>query len=152
MDDTHSNPLTEAPSGELLLYTSVDGSVRAECRFEADTLWLTQASIAELYGKDVRTINEHLQNIFHDGELDKNATIRKFRIVRFEGDRQVSRELDHYNLDAILAVGYRVRSVQGTQFRQWATKTLQEYLVKGFVMDDALLPNHPKQAALCQYS
>ncbi len=99
--------------------------------------------MAELYDKDVRTINEHLINIYNEGELVQNATIRKFRMVRLEGTRQVSREIDHYNLDAILAVGYRVRSLRGTQFRQWATQTLKEYLIKGFVMDDERLKNPP---------
>lgn len=106
-------------------------------------LWLSQASMAELYDKDVRTINEHLINIYKEGEFEQNATIRKFRIVRQEGTRQVSREIEHYNLEAILAVGYRVRSARGTQFRQWATQTLQEYLIKGFVMDDERLKNPP---------
>lgn len=99
--------------------------------------------MAELYDKDVRTINEHLINIFSEGELGQNSTIRKFRIVRQEGKRQVSREIEHYSLEAILAVGYRVRSVRGTQFRQWTTQTLQEYLIKGFVMDDERLKNPP---------
>jgi hypothetical protein len=87
----------------------------------------------------VRTVNEHLKNIFEEGELDPGATIRKFRIVRDEGDRQVTRMIDHYALDAILAVGYRVRSRRGTQFRRWATTTLRGYLIKGFVMDDERL-------------
>lgn len=99
--------------------------------------------MAELYDKDVRTINEHLINIYNEGELVQNATIRKFRIVRLEGTRQVSREIDHYNLDAILSVGYRVRSQRGTQFRQWATQILKEYLIKGFAMDDERLKNPP---------
>ncbi|HHQ4765645.1 virulence RhuM family protein [Aeromonas veronii] len=135
--------IPQAPQGELVLFTSADGHTRVECRFESDTLWLSQAAMAELYDKDVRTINEHLINIYHEGELVQNATIRKFRIVRLEGTRQVSREIDHYNLDAILAVGYRVRSLRGTQFRQWATQTLKEYLIKGFVMDDERLKNPP---------
>ncbi|PTU69710.1 hydroxyacid dehydrogenase [Chromobacterium haemolyticum] len=132
-----------APVGEFVMFSSADGQVRIECRFESETLWLSQATMAELYGKDVRTINEHLQNVFKEAELDPAATIRKFRIVRQEGARQVSREIDHYSLSAILAVGYRVRSPRGTQFRQWATQTLQEYLVKGFVMDDERLKNPP---------
>lgn len=99
--------------------------------------------MAELYDKDVRTINEHLINIYNEGELVQIATIRKFRIVRLEGTRQVSREIDHYNLDAILSVGYRVRSQRGTQFRQWATRILKEYLIKGFTMDDERLKNPP---------
>ena len=133
--------LTQPPAGEFIMFASGDGRVRVECRFESDTIWLSQAAMAELYDKDVRTINEHLINIFSEGELVQNSTIRKFRIVRQEGKRQVSREIDHYNLEAILAVGYRVRSPRGTQFRQWATQTLQEYLIKGFVMDDERLKN-----------
>lgn len=140
MTDKH---LPQPPVGEFLLFQSEDGRARVECRFQSDTLWLTQASMAELYDKDVRTINEHLINIFSEGELGQNSTIRKFRIVRQEGKRQVSREIEHYSLEAILAVGYRVRSVRGTQFRQWATQTLQEYLIKGFVMDDERLKNPP---------
>ena len=138
-----SENLPQAPQGEFVLFQSTDGRTRVECRFESDTLWLPQAAIAELYGKDVRTINEHLMNIYNEGELGQNATIRKFRIVRQEGTRQVSRDIEHYNLAAILAVGYRVRSLRGTQFRQWATQTLQEYLIKGFVMDDERLKNPP---------
>ncbi|ELY3085573.1 virulence RhuM family protein [Klebsiella aerogenes] len=135
--------ITSSPAGEFIMFASGDGKVRVECRFESDTIWLSQATMAELYDKDVRTINEHLINIFSEGELAQNSTIRKFRIVRQEGKRQVSREIDHYNLEAILAVGYRVRSSRGTQFRQWATQTLQEYLIKGFVMDDERLKNPP---------
>ena len=135
--------LPQAPAGEFLLFQSDDSRVRVECRFEAETLWLSQASMAKLYGKDVRTINEHLVNIFAESELVQNSTIRKFRIVRLEGKRQVAREIDHYNLEGVLAVGYRVRSTRGTQFRQWATQTLQEYLIKGFVMDDERLKNPP---------
>ncbi|EIX7809392.1 virulence RhuM family protein [Salmonella enterica] len=140
MTDKHLFP---SPAGEFVMFASGDGRVRVECRFESDTIWLSQASMADLYDKDVRTINEHLINIFSEGELGQNSTIRKFRIVRQEGKRQVSREIDHYNLEAILAVGYRVRSPRGTQFRQWATQTLQEYLIKGFVMDDERLKNPP---------
>ncbi|HCT4437807.1 TPA: virulence RhuM family protein [Klebsiella aerogenes] len=135
--------ITSSPAGEFIMFASGDGKVRVECRFESDTIWLSQATMAELYDKDVRTINEHLINIFSEGELAQNSTIRKFRIVRQEGKRQVSREIDHYNLEAILAVGYRVRSSRGTQFRQWATQMLQEYLIKGFVMDDERLKNPP---------
>lgn len=129
--------------GELLVYQTEDGRTRVECRFENETLWLSQALLAELYQKDVRTINEHLKNIYEDKELDPEATIRKFRIVQIEGSRDVAREIDHYSLEAILAVGYRVRSKQGTQFRRWATERLKEYLIKGFTMDDERLKNPP---------
>ena len=131
------------PQSEFILYQTEDGRTRIQCRFENETLWLSQALIAELFQKDVRTINEHLVNIFEEGELHREATIRKFRIVRHEGARQVSREVEHYNLDAIIAVGFRVRSHRGTQFRQWAISRLNEYLVKGFTMDDERLKNPP---------
>lgn len=129
--------------GEFLLYETEDGKTRVECRFVEDTLWLTQALMAELFQVKIPTINEHLKTIYADGELQPEATIRKFLIVRQEGSRQVSRNIDHYNLDAILAVGYRVRSTRGTQFRRWATERLREYLVKGFTLDDQRLKNPP---------
>lgn len=131
------------PHFELILYQTEDGRTRIQCRFENDSLWLSQAQIADLFQKDVRTINEHLVNIFDEGEVAREATIRKFRIVRAEGGRQVAREIEHYSLEAILAVGYRVRSRRGVQFRQWATARLSEYLVKGFTMDDERLKNPP---------
>ncbi|MBO1926538.1 virulence RhuM family protein [Thiomicrorhabdus sp. 6S2-11] len=137
-----------APHSEFLLYQTEDGQSRVECRFEAETIWLTQALMAELYQKDVRTINEHLKGIYADSELAEGATIRKFRIVRQEGSRQVSRLIEHYSLEAILAVGYRVRSSRGTQFRRWATERLSEYLRKGFVMDDERLKNPPVEGSL----
>ena len=131
------------PASEIILYQTEDGRTRIECRFEGETLWLTQALIAALFQKDVRTINEHLVNIYDEGELGREATIRKLRMVRTEGKREVAREIEHYNLDAILAVGFRVRSHRGTQFRQWATARLSEYLVKGFTMDDERLKSTP---------
>ena len=133
----------ETPKSEIILYQTEDGRTRIQCRFENESIWLTQLMIAELFQVTVPTVNEHLKGIFDDGELDTGATIRKFRIVRIEGKREVSREIEHYNLAAILAVGYRVRSHRGTQFRQWATARLSEYLVKGFVMDDERLKNPP---------
>lgn len=140
--------MSDQPSGEFLLYETEDGKTRVECRFAADTLWLTQALMADLFQVTVPTINEHLKTIFAEGELLAEATIRKFLIVRQEGNRQVSRNLDHYNLDAILAVGYRVRSARGTQFRRWATERLRDYLVKGFTMDDERLKNPPVGASV----
>lgn len=131
------------PQSEMVLYQTPDGRTRIECRFEDKSIWLTQKLIADLFQKDVRTINEHLLNIYDEGEIDPEATIRKFRIVRSEGQREVAREIEHYSLPAILAVGYRVRSPRGTQFRQWATATLSEYLVKGFAMDDERLRDPP---------
>jgi hypothetical protein len=113
-----------------------DAQTRVQVRLIDGLLWLTQRQMAELYQKDVRTINEHLKNIYVDGELNPDATIRKFRIVAREGAREVERLVDHYNLDAVLQVGCRVRSPRGAQFRQWATETLKSYLVKGFALDD----------------
>jgi len=136
-------PDKEHSQSSIILYQTEDGRTRIQCRFENETIWLTQALIADLFQKDVRTINEHLVNIFEEGELSREATIRRFRIVRREGTREVNREVEHYCLEAILAVGYRVRSHRGTQFRQWATARLSEYLVKGFTMDDERLKNPP---------
>jgi hypothetical protein len=131
------------PTGEIILYQTEDGGTRIECRFEEENLWLSQALIAELFQITVPTVNEHLKGIYEEGELQSEATIRKFRIVRKEGSRQVTREIEHYNLEAVLGVGFRVRSQRGVAFRQWATARLQEYLVKGFVMDDVRLKNPP---------
>lgn len=122
--------------GEFLLFQTEDGRTRIEVRLEDQTLWLPQRMISDLFQVSVPTVNEHLKGVYDDGELDPAPTIRKFRIVQTEGSRSVSRIVDHYNLDAILAVGYRVRSLRGTQFRIWATERLREYLVKGFAMDD----------------
>ena len=130
-------------AGEFIFYQAEDGQTYIECRFENETLWLTQAQMAELFQVSVPTVNEHLANLVAETEIDPEATIRKFRIVRQEGSRQVAREVEHYSLEAILAVGYRVRSHRGSRFRQWATARLKEYLVKGFVLDDERLKNPP---------
>ncbi|MCB2213263.1 virulence RhuM family protein [bacterium] len=122
------------PDGQLLIYR--DGGQRLQVRLDGSTVWLPQRLIAELYQVSVKTVSEHLINIYEDGELDREATIRKFRIVQREGSRDVARNVDHYSLEAILAVGYRVRSARGTAFRQWATARLSELLVKGFTLDD----------------
>lgn len=123
----------------MALFTSEDGRVRLQLKLEDETLWLTQKQLAELFEKTPPTINEHLKNIYEEGELEPDSTIRKFRIVAREGTRDVERLLDHYNLEAVLAVGYRVRSDRGVQFRKWATQVLKEYLIKGFAMDDERL-------------
>lgn len=121
---------------QIEIYQTQDGAPQVEVRFEQDTLWLSQAQMAQLFEKDVRTINEHVKNIYSEHELDATeATIRKFRIVRQEGSRQVQREIDHYNLDMVISVGYRVNSIKGTQFRIWATQRLREYLLHGYSID-----------------
>jgi hypothetical protein len=133
----------EMPQSEMILYQTADGRTRIQCRFENETIWLSQMMIAELFQTTVPNINQHLKAIYADGELAEEATIKSYLIVRSEGAREVSREVLHYSLQAILAVGYRVRSHRGTQFRQWATARLSEYLVKGFAMDDERLKNPP---------
>ncbi len=131
------------PQSEFILYQTEDGRTRIQCRLENETLWLTQIQIAELFQTTVPNINLHLRAIYAEGELTAEATIKSHLIVRLEGSRQVSRPVMHYSLPAILAVGFRVRSHRGTQFRQWATARLSEYLVKGFAMDDERLKNPP---------
>ena len=120
----------------MLIYQSDDGLTKIDVRLEEDTVWLTQLQLAELYKTSKSNISEHIANIFEEGELVKEATVRKFRTVQFEGDRQVERNLVHYNLDMIISLGYRVHSKIATNFRRWATERLKEYMIKGFTMDD----------------
>lgn len=128
---------------EIILYQAEDGQTRIQCRFEHENVWLTQRLLAALYQVGVNTINHHIKEIYADGELTPEATIRNYRIVQTEGARAVERDVEHYSLEMILAIGYRVRSQRGTAFRQWATARLKEYLVKGFTMDDERLKNPP---------
>jgi hypothetical protein len=127
------------PQGELLVYQGQGVDSPVQVRLEGNTVWLSQKLMAELYDVSIPTINEHISNIYDDEELLPEATIRKFRIVQNEGSRQVGRLIDHYNLEMILAVGFRVRSKRGSQFRKWANQRISEYLVKGFTMDDERL-------------
>lgn len=129
----------EAPKSELILYQTADGGTRIECRFDGETLWLTQAQMAELFQTTPQNITMHLKEVFGEGELSEEATCKEYLQVRQEGARTVTRSLRHYRLEAILAVGYRVRTHRGTQFRQWATARLSEYLVKGFTLDEQRL-------------
>jgi hypothetical protein len=134
----------EQPSASsMILYQTEDGQTRVQCRFEEGTIWLQQAQIAELFQTTPQNITTHLKALFAEGELAEAATCKEYLQVRQEGARQVTRSLRHYNLSAILAVGYRVRSPRGLQFRQWASARLSEYLVKGFTMDDQRLKNPP---------
>ncbi len=128
-------------TAEFLIFTAQEGENSIEARYEDETIWLSQKLIAELFEVDVRTVNEHLKNIYKQNELIVDATIRKFRIVQTEGKREVTRNIEFYNLDAIISVGYRVNSVRATQFRQWATKVLREFAIKGFVLDKKRLEN-----------
>ena len=131
----------DTPTGELILYQTEDGRTRIQCRFEGETVWLTQALMAELFQTTPQNITQHLREVYAEGEIEEPATCKEFLQVRTEGGRQVSRLLRFYSLEAILAVGFRVRSHRGTQFRKWANSRLSEYLVKGFTMDDERLKN-----------
>lgn len=126
---------------KIIFYQNQNSNVVINVTYFEDNFWLTQRLIAQLFGVEVPAINKHLNNIFEENELDKEATISKMEIVQQEGNRQVKRQVEFYNLDAIIAVGYRVNSKQATQFRIWATKTLKEYIIKGFVLNDEMLKN-----------
>ena len=123
-------------ASEIIIYQNTDGNIKVDVRMEEETVWLSQAQMCELFQKSKATISEHIKNVFEEGELEMEATVRKFRTVQKEGDRDVERMLDFYNLDVIISVGYRVKSPQGTQFRIWATQRLKEYIVKGFALND----------------
>ncbi|MCK9379333.1 MAG: virulence RhuM family protein [Candidatus Moranbacteria bacterium] len=127
---------SNSDSGEIIIYKGVDGTPGVEVRMQGETVWLSQKQMAELFDKDVRTINEHIKNVFNEGELEKNSVIRKFRTTASDGKTY---DTNFYNLDVIISVGYRIKSLRGTQFRIWATQKLKEYIVKGFVMDDERL-------------
>lgn len=120
----------------MIIYQNENGDIKVDVRFEDNSLWLSQAQLCELFGKAKSTISEHITNVFQEGELDENSTVRKFRTVQIEGNREVSRDVEYYNLDMIIAVGFRVKSPQGTKFRIWANTKLKEYITKGFVLDD----------------
>jgi hypothetical protein len=123
-------------NSEILIYQNSEGSIKIDVRLEDESVWLTQAQLCELFQKSKATISEHIKNVFEEGELDQNSTVRNFRTVQTEGNRQVERAIDFYNLDVIISVGYRVKSHQGTQFRIWATQRLKEYIIKGFTLND----------------
>ena len=133
-----------AGRSEVLLYSDESGKEYISVVFKDETFWLTQKAMAELFAVNVPAVSKHLQNIYEEGELERSSTVSKMETVQQEGERQVKRTVDHYNLDAIIAVGYRVNSKKATRFRQWATKTLKEYIQKGFVLNDELMKNgHP---------
>ncbi|HXE76746.1 MAG TPA: RhuM family protein [Rhodanobacter sp.] len=137
----HDKKLIRNSTAEFLIFTAQAGEKSIEARYEDDTVWLSQKLMAELFAVDVRTVSEHLKNVYDSAELLREATIRKFRTVQSEGERQVARNVDFYNLDAIISVGYRVNSVRATQFRQWATGVLREFALKGYVLDRKRMEN-----------
>lgn len=126
-------------NNKILIYTDNDGLTKIDVKLEEDTLWLTQAQMCDLYQTSRTNVVEHIKHIYEEGELEEEATCRKFRQVRQEGERMVNRDIPYYNLDMIIALGYRVRSIIATRFRQWATQRLKEYITKGFTMDDERL-------------
>lgn len=128
-------------TSQIIIYQAEDGHTKLDVRLEDETVWLSQKHMAELFQVSKSTISEHISNIYADGELVEEATVRKFRIVQTEGTRNVKREIEHYSLDMIISVGYRVKSHVATRFRQWATQHIREYIVKGFVLDDERLKN-----------
>lgn len=127
------------PMSEILLYQTEDGDTRIDVRLQDETVWLTQAQMAELFQTTKQNISLHVKNVYEEGELEQKATVKESLTVQKEGERQVSREVLYYNLDVIISVGYRVKSIRGTQFRIWATQRLKEYLIKGFALDDERL-------------
>uniref|UniRef100_UPI0034E0559E virulence RhuM family protein n=1 Tax=Candidatus Thiodubiliella endoseptemdiera TaxID=2738886 RepID=UPI0034E0559E len=133
--------MSEKNTSQFIIYQSEDGKIRLDVRFMEQTVWLTQALMAQLFNTTPENILMHLKNIYNEGELNQIATTKDFLVVRKEGDRVVKRHLQHYNLDAIISVGYRVQSHSATRFRQWATGQLKEFIIKGFVLDDERLKN-----------
>ena len=125
--------------GEILIYQTDDGQTNIEVKIEDDTVWLTQQQMSELFQTSRTNVVEHIKHIYEEGELDEISTCRNFRQVRKEGNREVTRQIPHYNLDMIISLGYRIKSVIATRFRQWATKRLKEYMIKGFTIDDERL-------------
>ncbi|MBW7854585.1 MAG: virulence RhuM family protein, partial [Candidatus Kapabacteria bacterium] len=128
-----------AEQQDIFIYQTEDGVTKIQVQLTDSTVWLTQAAMVELFQSSKANISEHIKHIFEEGELQEEATVRKFRTVQTEGTREVTRNIDYYNLDVIISVGYRVKSLRGTQFRIWATERLREYLIKGFTMNDDLL-------------
>ena len=133
------NTPADSPGGEVLVYEAADGSARVDVRLEQDTVWLTQRQMSELFATSTDNVGLHLKNIFSESELEESATTEDFSVVQSEGGRQVRRQIKYYNLDAIISVGYRVKSAQGTRFRQWATRVLRNHLVQGYTFNQTRL-------------
>ena len=130
---------TDVGKGEVVIYKAKSGDICLDVKLAKETAWLSQKQMAVLFDKDIRTVSEHIQNVFNEGELERESTIRKFRIVQVEGKRHIERDVDFYNLDVIISVGYRVKSKRGTQFRVWATTVLKNYLVQGYALNQKRL-------------
>ena len=130
---------------EIVIFKTADEKISVDVRFEGETVWLTQAQLVDLYGSSKANVSEHIKHIFEEGELTKEATVRKFRTVQTEGNRSVEREVEYYNLDMIISLGYRIKSKIVTQFRQWATKHLNEYIRKDFTKELKQIENKNKE-------
>jgi len=131
---------------DIIIYENKNGDIKVDVTFEEESLWLNQSQICEIFCKSKSTVSEHIKNIFEEKELNLSSTVRKFRTVQTEGTREVSRDIEFYNLDMIIAVGFRVKSKEGTQFRQWATQRLNEYITKGFILNDDRFKNGTSMA------
>jgi hypothetical protein len=129
----------KTPDSEIIIYQTDDGKTRIDVRIQEETVWLSLNQMAELFQRDKSVISKHIRNIYEEGELEQTATVAHYATVQFEGDREVARNIEYYNLDVIISVGYRVKSHRGTQFRIWATQRLKEYIIKGFTLDDERL-------------
>ncbi|WP_028315892.1 virulence RhuM family protein [Desulfatibacillum aliphaticivorans] len=152
MTDNHNLPALPDDPGEFLLYQTDDHGARVDVRLHQETVWLSLNQMASLFQRDKSVISRHIRSVFEEGELNREATVAKFATVQTEGTRKVERQIEFFNLDVIISVGYRVKSLRGTQFRMWATQKLKEYMVKGFVMDDERLKNPPvKDSAVPDY-
>ena len=144
--------MSELNKGEIVIYTAKDGSISLNTRLEDDTIWLTQDMIVKLFESSKANVSEHIKHIFEEDELNKDSTVRKFRTVQKEGNRQVSRELEYYNLDMILSVGYRIKSKTATQFRRWATSILKDYITKGYALNEKRLKEQQTQISTLKNS
>ncbi|MDP2684238.1 MAG: RhuM family protein [bacterium] len=138
---------TNNQKSQIIIYKTEDGQIKIDVRFDNKTVWLTQNALAGLFQTTKQNIGQHIKNIIKEGELSKSSTVKNFFTVQKEGSREVSREIEYYNLDLIISVGYRVKSAIATVFRQWATARLSEYIVKGFVLDDERLKNPERSLA-----
>ena len=135
------NEIIKKGDSELIIYESKDGKTKLDVSFEGETVWLSLDQMAKLFGRDKSVISRHIKNVFEDGELEKNSTVAFFATVQKEGNREVERNIDYYNLDVIISVGYRVKSLEGVRFRKWATSKIKEYIIKGYTIDDERLKN-----------
>ena len=135
------NEIIKKGDSELIIYESKDGKTKLDVSFEGETVWLSLDQMAKLFGRDKSVISRHIKNAFEDGELEKNSTVAFFATVQKEGNREVERNIDYYNLDVIISVGYRVKSLEGVRFRKWATSKIKEYIIKGYTIDDERLKN-----------